>query len=213
MIIDIQARSMKANVCEVWGFDSLYGQGAFNRDVVKDWLDAANFSPGTKFYFSSTSETSGNAVDLDNRAKKKGLGMFSIEVFKGSSASLPSSSKVGRWNDFMMAKTSSWHYETITKNFLTRLRNASCLSLIRSPLTAGSTRKAPVALPDDGRSGIRAHERLPAVVTPSSRASAARLARPIRSSSRSYSAVTGWPRGRRRRQGEADPAGPPPHRL
>ena len=73
VILDIQARSMKANVCEVWGFDSLYGQGTFHRDVVQDWLDAASYSPGTKFFFSSTSETSGNAVDLDKR-EEAGIG-------------------------------------------------------------------------------------------------------------------------------------------
>src|SRR5262245_38999331 len=54
VILDIQARSMKANVCEVWGFDSLYSQGAsFHRDVVQDWLDAAALRPKTKFFFSS----------------------------------------------------------------------------------------------------------------------------------------------------------------
>ena len=74
VILDIQARSMKANVCEVWGFDSLYGQGAFNRDVVKDWLDAASFSPGTKFYFSSTSETSDNAIEMDQSSQEEGTG-------------------------------------------------------------------------------------------------------------------------------------------
>jgi hypothetical protein len=129
VILDIQARSMKANVCEVWGFDSMYGQSAFHRDVVQDWLDAARLRPKTKFFFSSTSETSGNAVDLDKRAKKQGLGMFSIEVFSGSSASLPKKGAKGsEWNQFTMAVSSSWHYETITKNFLIRVRNASCLS-------------------------------------------------------------------------------------
>ena len=55
--------------------------------------------------------------------------MFSIEVFRGSSASLPNKfTKVGRWDAFTMAVSSSWHYETITKNFLTRVKNASCLS-------------------------------------------------------------------------------------
>ena len=120
---------MKANICEVWGFDSMYGQGAFNRDVVQDWLDAARYSPGTKFFFSSTDQTSGNAVDLGNRAKKQGLGMFSIEVFSGSSPSLPTKVAEGsRWNKFTMAASSSWHYETITKNFLNRVKTASCLS-------------------------------------------------------------------------------------
>jgi len=114
---------MKANVCEVWGFDSMYGQSAFHRDVVQDWLDAARLRPKTKFFFSSTSETSGNAVDLDKRAKKQGLGMFSIEVFSGSSASLP---KGSQW--ITMYVSSSPHYETITKNFLIRVKNASCLS-------------------------------------------------------------------------------------
>jgi len=130
VILDIQARSMKANVCEVWGFDSMYGQkDVFHRDVVQDWLDAARLRPKTKFFFSSTSETSGNAVDLDKRAKKQGLGMFSIEVFSGSSASLPKKfAKGSEWNEFTMAVSSSWHYETITKNFLNRVKNASCLS-------------------------------------------------------------------------------------
>ena len=74
VILDIQARSMKANVCEVWGFDSMYGQkSAFHRDVVQDWLDAARLRPKTKFFFSLTSETSGNAVDLDNR-EEAGIG-------------------------------------------------------------------------------------------------------------------------------------------
>jgi hypothetical protein len=128
VILDIQARSMKANVCEVWGFDCLYGQGAFHRDVVQDWLDAATLRPATKFFFSSA-DTKSNAVDLDNRAKKKGLGMFSIEVFRGSSASLPGKgAPSSRWNQFTTAASSSWHYETITKNFLTRVRNACCLS-------------------------------------------------------------------------------------
>ena len=45
VILDIQARSMKANVCEVWGFDSMYGQSAFHRDVVQDWLDACEPQP------------------------------------------------------------------------------------------------------------------------------------------------------------------------
>ena len=55
--------------------------------------------------------------------------MFSIEVFSGSSASLPKKGeKSSEWNEFMMAASSSWHYETITKNFLIRVRNASCLS-------------------------------------------------------------------------------------
>jgi len=129
VILDIQARSMKANICEVWGFDSLYGQGAFHRDVVQDWLDVASARSGTKFYFSSTSETSGNAVDLGKRAKKQGLSRFDIEVFSGSSASLPTTLKQGsRWNGFTMAISSSWHYETITKNFLNRVKSASCLS-------------------------------------------------------------------------------------
>jgi hypothetical protein len=130
VILDIQARSMKADVREVWGFDSLYGQGAFSRDVVQDWLDAASSRPGTKFFFSSTSQTSGNAVTLDQRAKKQGLGMFSIDVFSGSSASLPSkftNPSAAQFNQFMMAVSSSWHYETITKNFLNRVKNASCL--------------------------------------------------------------------------------------
>ena len=55
--------------------------------------------------------------------------MFSIEVFSGSSASLPNKvAKASHWNQFTMAASSSWHYETITKNFLTRVKNASCLS-------------------------------------------------------------------------------------
>lgn len=129
VILDIQARSMKANVCEVWGFDSLYGQGAFGRDVVQDWLTAAKLRPGARFHFSSTSETSGNALEIEKLARKNGLNTFSIEVFKGASASLPGKrSPASRWNEFMIAHDSSWHYETITKNFLTRLKSAGCLS-------------------------------------------------------------------------------------
>lgn len=128
VILDIQARSMKANVCEVWGFDCLYGQSAFHRDVVQDWLDAAKMRPGAKFYFSSAG-TKDNAVELDQRAKKQGLGAFSIEVYKGSSAFLPKTvAKGSRWNAYTMAASSSWHYETITRNFLTRVRNANCLT-------------------------------------------------------------------------------------
>ena len=128
MILDIQARSMKANVCEVWGFDSLYGQGTFHRDVVQDWLDASSLRPKTKFFFSSTSETSGNAVDLDQR-EEAGIEHVLDRGVQRKSASLPNKfAKASQWNKFTMAVSSSWHYETITKNFLNRVKNASCLS-------------------------------------------------------------------------------------
>jgi hypothetical protein len=129
VILDIQARSMKANLCEVWGFDSLYGQGAFDRDVVEDWLSAARQRTGTKFFFSSTSETKGHALDLEKRAKKEGLNRVEIEMFRGQSAALPKTiTKGSRWNKWMMAVGSSWHYEAITQNFLSLVKNASCLS-------------------------------------------------------------------------------------
>ncbi|WP_165235764.1 hypothetical protein [Aquisphaera insulae] len=130
VILDIQARSMKANICEVWCFDSIYGQwDSFQRDVVKDWLDVADRRASTRFFFSSTSETSGNAVELKGKVKKADAGRFSIEVFSGASASLPRTIKQGsRWNDFMIPSGSSWHYETITRNFQSLVKNAKCLT-------------------------------------------------------------------------------------
>jgi hypothetical protein len=129
-ILSQQAKTMQSKVCEVWGFDSMYGEGWLDKahkqaiDVPGNWLDTAaahhklefdNFGiipiprlrPMTMFYFYWAGTGPGaNARDLQDRVRNMGLSNVIVEP----------NSHVG----------GAYHFETLTANFRRRVVAASC---------------------------------------------------------------------------------------
>lgn len=110
VILTVQAWSMNTPVCEVWGFDSLYG----GQDDVKSWISLARVHPEMKFFFhwgtsplqkSSTSLEELSKTDLPNITVKK------TDALPGQA---PNSNE--------------HHFSVLTENFATRVKNASCFS-------------------------------------------------------------------------------------
>jgi hypothetical protein len=132
-ILSQQAKSMKSNVCEVWGFDSMYGQGYIGKgkqakpiDVTGNWRDLATASqqptleidfvgilpvpkikPSIKFWFYWAGGSPGtNSQLLQDKVKAAGLTNVHVEA----------NGRLG----------GKFHFDTITRNFKTRVAKASC---------------------------------------------------------------------------------------
>jgi len=131
-ILSQQARTMKSHVCEVWGFDSMYGEGTNKAtkkgiDVPGNWVQTATehyalefdplwgmfpipvpkLRPTTRFFFYwATGSPGRNARDLQERVRKAGLGNVTVEA-----------------NVHVGGK---YHFDTLTANFKKRVAAASC---------------------------------------------------------------------------------------
>ena len=97
VILSTQARGMKTPLCEVWGFDSTYGQGSFRRNVVADWLATARARPATKFFFYWGTSGPGR-----NAEKLRGPANITVE------------------------ETIHDHFGALTRNFIRRVRDTPC---------------------------------------------------------------------------------------
>lgn len=112
-ILAQQVKTMKSPICEVWGFDSMYGQGedpATGKpiDVAGNWLNmAARLKPATHFYFYWAGASPGtNSKDLQERVRKAGLGNVTVEANVHTGG--------------------AFHFHTLTANFKKRVKAASC---------------------------------------------------------------------------------------
>jgi len=129
-ILSQQAGTMKTPICEVWGFDSMYGQGddpAAKKpiDVAGQWKDKAvqshslefeflfgvmpvpKLRPTTRFFFYwAGSSPKRNAQDLQERVRKAGLSNVTVEA----------NVHIG----------GAFHFHTLTANFKKRVAAASC---------------------------------------------------------------------------------------
>lgn len=131
-ILSQQAKTMKSHICEVWGFDSMYGQGYEGQgknakpiDVPGNWTKTATehhtlefdslwgviplpkLRPTTRFFFYWAGTSPGaNARDLQERVRKAGLSNVTIE------ANVHTGGK--------------YHFHTLTANFKKRVAAASC---------------------------------------------------------------------------------------
>lgn len=132
VILLTQAKGMKTPICEVWGFDSTYGeegfslknpdQKPFHRDIIAEWLALARLHRAdTKYFFyhhrpwdekDKIDYMPHNAKDLGAAAKKEGLTNITVEE------TAPEKGQGGM----------DQHFATVYKNFLTRVRSASCFS-------------------------------------------------------------------------------------
>jgi hypothetical protein len=132
-ILSQQAKTMKSPICEVWGFDSMYGQGkdpATKKaiDVPGEWETTAeshaqptpdiSFEYGiiptlklrqaTQFYFYWAGSGPGaNSKDLQERVREAGLNNVHVEANVHTGA--------------------LYHFETLTANFKKRVAAARCL--------------------------------------------------------------------------------------
>ncbi len=136
-ILSQQAKTMQSNVCEVWGFDSMYGQGSRlvpqpkgkpkseAIDVVGDWRDTAiahltldlemlsgifpvpKLRPKTWFYFYWAGVSPGNNAKLLQEEVDK-LGLPNVVV--------EANAHIG----------GKYHFETVTANFKKRVAAARC---------------------------------------------------------------------------------------
>jgi len=130
-ILSQQAKTMKSQVSEVWGFDSMYGQGWLDKahtkaiDVSGNWIKTAQqrqtidldfyggvvplpkWKPSTWFYFYWAGSSPGtNSRDLQERVRKMGLKNVTVEA----------NANVG----------GKYHFETLTANFKKRVAAACC---------------------------------------------------------------------------------------
>jgi len=129
-ILSQQAKTMTSRVCEVWGFDSMYGEGWVDKlhkqaiDVAGNWVaTAANrqtveidyvgvlplpeWKPNTWFYFYWAGTGPGvNSRDLQERVRKMGLTNVTVEA----------NAHLG----------GAYHFETLTANFKKRVAAARC---------------------------------------------------------------------------------------
>jgi hypothetical protein len=110
IILAIQAKGMKTPICEVWGFDSMYGysKGDFDTltDPLTDWHDiASDPSKSTQYFFHWV--TTSRAKDLDDTYH---LTNITVREMKHP------------------AKEEGLHYKTLTNNFFTRVKDSSCFS-------------------------------------------------------------------------------------
>jgi hypothetical protein len=131
-ILSQQVKSMKSHVSEVWGFDSMYGQGYTGKgrqrkviDVTGDWRDAALHSykmeveylagmlpvpklkPTTQFYFYwAGGSPKTNMQSLQDLVRAAGLKNVHIEA----------NARLG----------GKYHFDTVTRNFKKRVASASC---------------------------------------------------------------------------------------
>jgi hypothetical protein len=97
VILSKQALGMKTSICEVWGFDSTYGQGHFGRNIVTDWWAAARLRPATRYFFYwGTTGPGTNAEKLRGPANIK------------------------------VKETVHDHFGALTRNFFTRVQAAQC---------------------------------------------------------------------------------------
>jgi hypothetical protein len=132
-ILSQQAKSMKSNICEVWGFDSMYGQGFIGKgkkakaiDVTGNWRDLAAASraptleidfagllpipkikPAIQFFFYWAGGSPGtNSQHLQDIVQQAGLSNVHVEA----------NARLG----------GKFHFDTITRNFKKRVASASC---------------------------------------------------------------------------------------
>jgi hypothetical protein len=110
IILATQAKGMKTPICEVWGFDCMYGykKGNFDtlQDPITDWHDiASDPSRKTKYFFHWA--TTGNEKELDEKYHLKNVTVLEMKHAKGEEG---------------------LHFKTLTRNFLTRVKDASCFS-------------------------------------------------------------------------------------
>ncbi len=123
-ILSQQAKTMKTPICEVWGFDSMYGQGK-GIDVAGEWtkeaieshalefdtlwgmLPVPKLRPTTRFFFYWAGSSPGrNARDLQERVRKAGLSNVTVEANVHTGG--------------------AYHFHTLTANFKKRVAAASC---------------------------------------------------------------------------------------
>jgi hypothetical protein len=126
VILSTQTLNMQTPICEVWGFDSLYGGEnkqdredkkltVHTADLVKSWLSHAASRQDTKFFFHwGTSPLRKNATDLDNFAREEGLTNLKVQEFTAPPGVKPDSGE--------------HHFAVLTANFPTRVKSASCFS-------------------------------------------------------------------------------------
>ncbi len=109
VILNTQAWSMNTPICEVWGFDSLYG----GEDLaVASWLSLARTRPDIRFFFHwGTSPLRGNATELGDLARADLTNIATQE-----SKSLP-----GEKPD-----SNAHHFSVLTANFPTRVKAMRC---------------------------------------------------------------------------------------
>lgn len=109
VILDIQARSMKHSICEVWGFDSMYSHShkehGREMNVTDDWLAAAKSRPNTRFFFYWGTDNPGeNAKKLGQLAGHRHVANITI------------------------THTVHNHFGVLTHNFLPRVRGSACFT-------------------------------------------------------------------------------------
>ncbi len=122
VILNTLARDMRTLPCEVWGFDSTYGQStnlhkklnAPDVDVAAGWIDVARARSSTKFFFHWSTKSPGrHALDLKALAAKAGLKNVAVEqTGTGAIDDVGSGLKL--------------HFDSVAKNFGKRVRDASC---------------------------------------------------------------------------------------
>lgn len=130
-ILSQQAKTMKSRICEVWGFDSMYGQGYEDAaqtkpiDVSGNWRETAaahhqlefksawgvfpipRLRPSTHFYF-YWAGTSPGANSRALQAKAQAWGLTNVTVEANASVGGP------------------FHFDALTRNFKRRVSAASC---------------------------------------------------------------------------------------
>jgi len=121
VILNTLARDMRTMPCEVWGFDSTYGQsGSLQKklnapkiDVASGWIALAKARTGTKFFFHwSTTSPGRNSLKIKDMAKKEGLTNVTVE----QTGNAPVEDAQGL----------QLHFDSVVKNFSRRVRDASC---------------------------------------------------------------------------------------
>ncbi len=134
-ILSLQSRTMGANICEVWGFDSMYGEGyeldknkkKVAIDVTGNWENTATahaswsiefedrwglipfprYKPRTQFYFYWADDSPGNnSRKLQEKVRQAGLSNVFIEANAQTGV--------------------AHHFETITTHFKKRVAAADC---------------------------------------------------------------------------------------
>jgi len=114
--IYLQMNSMKADICEVWGFDVVYGP---LDDYLRFAVSLAHTHPSSLITFFHGVQSTPNYEKLQGMAKAKG------KLYKKEDRSTN-----GGKNNMKFESGRKDHFGTLTDHFLEQLQNSPCLTTV-----------------------------------------------------------------------------------
>ncbi len=105
--IHLQMDSMKAQICEIWCFDVVYGD-------VSDWVQFAYYNPTKRVTFYHAIQSLGSLAELIKLKQTTDMGMMQM----GGSRPL---------DNLEIIKGASSHFPCLTNNFRAQVKRSRCL--------------------------------------------------------------------------------------